>query len=123
MYKFLNYLKYLGLFILVIIGIATITSLINLTGINSSIISKLGVIITAISFFIISALASKDSNELGYILGIKLGILFIIFLVVVNFLVFKSNFKVDRLIYYAILFISSLFGGSFGKNLKKTKAK
>jgi len=123
MYKFLSYLKYLGLFLLIVIGIAAFTSLINLTGINSSIISKLSVILSAISFFIISGLASKNSDELGYVLGIKLGLLFIMCLIIINFLVFKSNFKIDRLIYYAILFVSSLFGGSFGKNFKKKNKK
>ncbi len=121
MYKVLEYMKYLGLFILFVIGIAAFTSLINLTGISSTIISKLGVILTAISFFIVSTLASRKSQDKGYLLGIKLGLIFVITLIIINLIVFKSNFNIDRFIYYTILIASGTLGGSFGKNLKAKK--
>lgn len=118
MNKLLNYLKYYGLFIIFIIGIAFITSLINLTGIKSITISKISVILTALSFFIITILASKKTKERGIILGLKLGLSFIILLILINLIIFKSPFNIDRLIYYIILLTSSLLGGSIGKNLK-----
>ena len=118
MNKLLNYLKYFGLFCIFIIVIAIITSLINLTGIKSITISKLSVILTAISFFIISLLASNKTKERGIVLGLKLGLSFIIILILVNLIVFKSPFNIDRLIYYIILLASSLLGGSIGKNIK-----
>lgn len=118
MNKLLNYLKYFGLFCIFIIVIAIITSLINLTGIKSITISKLSVILTAISFFIISLLVSHKTNERGIVLGLKLGLSFIIILILVNLIVFKSPFNIDRLIYYIILLASSLLGGSIGKNIK-----
>lgn len=118
MNKLLNYLKYFGLFCIFIIVIAIITSLINLTGIKSITISKLSVILTAISFFIISLLASHKTNERGIVLGLKLGLSFIIILILINLIVFKSPFNIDRLIYYIILLASSLLGGSIGKNIK-----
>lgn len=118
MNKLLNYLKYFGLFCIFIIVIAIITSLINLTGIKSITISKLSVILTAISFFIISLFASHKTNERGIVLGLKLGLSFIIILILINLIVFKSPFNIDRLIYYIILLASSLLGGSIGKNIK-----
>lgn len=118
MNKLLNYLKYFGLFCIFIIVIAIITSLINLTGIKSITISKLSVILTALSFFIISVLASNKTKERGIVLGLKLGLSFIIILILVNLIVFKSPFNIDRLIYYIILLASSLLGGSIGKNIK-----
>lgn len=121
MYSVLNYLKYIGIFMLFIIGIAIFSSLINLTGVASVLVNKLTVILTAISFFIISAIASKKINQKGYILGIKLGLLFIILMVIINLIFFKSGFTIDRIIYYIILIISSILGGSFGKNLKIKK--
>ena len=121
MLKVINYLKYIGMFIIFIVVIALATSLINLTGINSNITNKVSVILTALSFFIVSALASKSSNEKGYILGIKLGLIFVILMTLVNLLFFKSSFNIDRIIYYSILIISSILGGSFGKNLKIKK--
>ena len=118
MNKLLNYLKYFSLFCIFIIVIAIITSLINLTGIKSITISKLSVILTALSFFIISVLASNKTKERGIVLGLKLGLSFIIILILVNLIVFKSPFNIDRLIYYIILLASSLLGGSIGKNIK-----
>lgn len=118
MNKLLNYLKYFGLFCIFIIVIAIITSLINLTGIKSITISKLSVILTALSFFIISLLASNKTKERGIVLGLKLGLSFIILLILINLIVFKSPFNIDRLIYYLILLASSLLGGSIGKNIK-----
>ncbi len=123
MYKLLNYLKYFGIFFLFIIGIAVITSLINLTGIKSVTISKLSVILTAISFFIIAILASHSTKERGIILGLKLGLSFVILLILINLIIFKSPFNIDRLIYYIILIASSLLGGSLGKNIKLKKKK
>lgn len=115
----LNYLKYFGLFILFILGIAIVTSLINLTGLNSTFINKLSVILTAISFFFISMKASRNSTEKGYILGVKLGLGFVVFLILINLIFFRSKISLDRFIYYTILIASSILGGSFGKNLKK----
>ena len=118
MNKLLNYLKYFGLFFIFIIVIAVITALINLTGIKSVTISKLSVILTAISFFVIAVFASHKTKERGIILGLKLGLSFIILLILINLIVFKSPFNIDRLIYYLILLASSLLGGSLGKNIK-----
>ena len=123
MYKLLNYLKYFGIFFLFIIVIAVITSLINLTGIKSVTISKLSVILTAISFFIIAIFASHNTKERGIILGLKLGLSFVILLILINLIIFKSPFNIDRLIYYIILIASSLLGGSLGKNIKLKKKK
>lgn len=121
MYKLLNYLKYIGLFIGFIMGIAIISSLINLTSLNSAIVNKIAVILTAISFFIISTIASKKINEKGYILGIKLSLIFVFLMIIINLIFFKSGISIDRIIYYIILIISSILGGSFGKNLKIKK--
>ena len=123
MYKLLEYLKYLGLFLIFILIITLLTSLINLTNINTVLISKISIILTAISFFIISTKASSKISEKGYILGLKLGLLFVIFLLLINIIFFKSAFNIDRIIYYIILIASSILGGSFGKNFhfKKTK--
>lgn len=111
------------MFFVFIIGIAIITSLINLTGIKSITISKLSVILTAISFFVIAVLASHKTKERGITLGLKLGLSFVIFLIIINLIIFKSSFNIDRLIYYIILIASSILGGSFGKNIKFKKSK
>ena len=121
MNKLFCYLKYLGLFFLFILVSAIFISLINLTGISSTFISKLGVILTAISFFVIASLASKKTQDKGYILGIKLGLLFIFTLLIINLIFFRSKLSIDQIIYYIILLASSILGGSFGKNFKPKK--
>lgn len=123
MYKVLEYLKYIGIFFLFIIGIAIINSLLGLIGIHNPFTTKLAIILTALSFFIVSALASHKTNEKGYILGMKLGLFFIILLLFINLIIFKSKFSIDRFIYYVILLASSILGGSFGKNLRIKKLK
>ncbi len=123
MNKILEYLKYFGLFFIFIIIIAIISSLINLTGLKSITISKISIILTAISFLIISLIASKKTKERGIIIGLKLGLSFITILILINLIIFKSPFNIDRLIYYIILIISSLLGGSLGKNIKLKNTK
>ena len=117
--KILDYLKYIGLFFIFIIVISFFTALINLTSINSIILTKISIILTSLSFFIISTIASKKSPEKGYILGIKLGLLMVLILIIVNLIFFRSKINIDRIIYYIILIISSILGGSFGKNIKR----
>ena len=119
----LEYLKYFGLFFIFIVVIAIITSLINLTGLKSITVSKLSVILTAISFLIIAIIASQKTKERGIIVGLKLGLSFILILILINLIIFKSPFNIDRLIYYIILITSSLLGGSLGKNIKFKKKK
>lgn len=104
---------------MIIIIIAIITSLINLTDIGSTFISKLGIILAAISFFGVASFASLENNEKGYIIGLKLGLIFVLTLIIINLIVFKSSFTIDRIIYYIILIASGILGGSFGKNFKK----
>ena len=106
MLKVLSYFKYIGIFVIFIIGIAIVTSLINLTGFKPNLINKLAVILTALSFFIVSSMASKNITEKGYILGIKLGLLFVILMILIN-LIFgnldKENFinkLIDKIFYY-----------------------
>ena len=52
-------------------------------------------------------------------MGIKLSLIFIILMVIINLILFKSSFNIGRFIYYIILIASAILGGSFGKNLKK----
>ena len=121
MIKVLNYLKYLGIFLIVVFVIAIITALIHLTGFNSDFLNKLSIILTALSFFIITCSASKKTKEKGFILGLKLALLFIFLLIIINLIIFKSSFNIDRIIYYLILLMSGILGGAFGKNIKNKK--
>lgn len=115
------YLKYIGLFLLIMLGLLVIISLLNLTSINTSITTKLTIIATSIAFFITSFIAAHNIKEKGYIIGLKLSILLILVFILINLIFFKTKFSIDRFIYYIILIASSTLGGSFGKNLKQKK--
>ncbi len=112
--KVLNYLKYLGIFIIIMLIISFLISLLNLTGLS---FKKAGVILIAISFFVISLKASLKTQEKGYLLGLKLSLMFVIFLILLNLIFFKSSFNIARIIYYVILIASSVLGGAIGKNI------
>ena len=86
--------------------------------INSITVNKISVILTAISFFVIPLLFAHKSNKRGIILGLKLSLSFVLLLILINIIFFKSPFNIDRLIYYLILIISGILGGSIGKNIK-----
>ena len=115
----INYLKYIGIFIIFIISISFVTSLINLTNVNYLLINKLSIILTGVSFFIVTFMASKNTLEKGFILGTKLSLLFVLLMIILNLIIFKSPFNIDRVIYYLILICSGTLGGSIGKNFKK----
>lgn len=121
MIKFLNYLKYIGIYILVLLGITILISLTNLLGINNIIINKIIIILSAISLFIICVLASKKINEKGFIVGLILSITFIILITLINLIFIRNKINFDRIIYYLILIMVGALGGSLGKNLKIKK--
>ena len=115
MKKWLNYLKYWAIYIgLIMIGIM-IVSLLNLLGLNW----KLPIFFNIIIIFILAMKFSLKSKGKGYILGLKLGIFIVITLILMNLIFYKDIFNIKRFIYYVILLISSILGGSLGKNLPK----
>ena len=65
----------------------------------------------------------QKSNKKGYIEGIKLGIIFSIFLVIFNYLAFDNPFKIKYLLFYIILITSSSLGSMVGINKKNNQNK
>lgn len=78
--------------------------------------SILKLIIPIISLFISSFLVGKKTTKLGYLSGIKLGIIVIILFIILVLLLDKFNLK--SLIYYLILLLTSTLGSMLG-NIKK----
>ena len=111
-------LKSLILFFLIIListFILTITNYFNLLPTN--IISILKLIIPLSAITISSYILGKQSEKKGYIEGIKIGtIIIIIFYILVIIL---DKFKLKSLIYYAILFLTSILSSMIGINRKK----
>lgn len=116
MSKFFNYLKYTFFFLILMFGITFLLSVLSLVGMKSNTITKIGVILNAIIFFITSMKAIHTIQDKGYILGLKLGCINIFILIIINLIFFQSSITINRFIYYFILLISSILGTSFGKN-------
>jgi len=119
-----KYLKKIGMSFIYILSIILILTLIttllyyfNLIG--DKVFSMFKIIIPSFSVLLGGIYIGKNSNKLGYIEGLKLGIMFCIFLLIFNFLAFSNSFKIKYLLFYVILNISSILGSMIGINKSK----
>lgn len=103
--------------ILILNLIVTLLNYINI--INLKFINIFSFIIPFISCFLSSIYLGKKSNNKGYIEGIKLGLIINIIFISINFILFNSGFKINNIIIYIIITISSILGSMVGINLKK----
>lgn len=123
--KFLKNISKSFLYILISILILTfITTIFNYFEIFSyKTINILEIIIIIIAMFLGGYKLGQKSNKKGYIEGIKLGIIFSIFLVIFNYLAFDNPFKIKYLLFYIILIASSSLGSMIGINKKNNQNK
>lgn len=123
--KFLKNISKSFLYILISILILTfITTIFNYFEIFSyKTINILEIIIIIIAMFLGGYKLGQKSNKKGYIEGIKLGIIFSIFLVIFNYLAFDNPFKIKYLLFYIILITSSSLGSMVGINKKNNQNK
>lgn len=118
----MKYLKNLGKSLLYTFGIMiiltffiTIFSYFNLLGDSITKIFKL--LIPIISLFVGGLLMGNWVNKKGYIEGLKFGIIVILVFIIFSF--FIKTLKVNSIIFYIILLVSSIFGSMIGINKKK----
>lgn len=121
----MKYLKNLGMSFAYMIGtilvltlIVTIFSYFNIM--SDKVTSIFKIIIPIISLFIGGFYIGKRSIKKGFLEGLKIGLLFSIFLLIFNFLALSNSFKVKYLLFYLILIISSILGSMIGINRKKS---
>lgn len=119
----LKYIKNLGKSFLYIIGfilaltfIVTLLSYFNI--ISSKVLSILEITILCLSLFVGGFIIGKKSLKKGYLEGLKLSGIFLIILLLFNFLAFDQTFKISDLIFYLIITLSSIFGSTLGINKK-----
>lgn len=120
----MNYLKNLGLsFVFVIISFLVLTLLMTLFSyfniLKDGGVSILKIIIPIISLFMGGFLLGKKASKKGWLEGIKIGALCLIFIIIFNYLAYSFSFEAKNLLYYCILIISSIFGSMIGINFKK----
>ena len=109
-----NLLKSFIYFIGIILISTIILTIIDYFSLFNTSILKL--IIPIISIFISSFILGKKTTKLGYLSGIKLGLLIIIIFIILVLLLDK--FTIKSLIYYLILLLTSTLGSMLG-NIKK----
>ena len=120
----MKYLKKLGFSFIYIIGtillmtfIITILNYFNI--ISDKIISIFKILIPIFALFVGGFYIGKNSNSKGYLEGIKLGLIFSIFLLIFNFLAFNNSFKIKYLLFYLIIISSCTLGSMIGINKRK----
>ncbi len=117
--------RYLKPFLFILGGILLLTLLMTILSffniIGGKIVSVIKLIIPIFSTLIGGLLVGKRSISKGWLSGIKLGLVFILILILFDFLGLGHKFKITDFIYYLILIISSSLGGMIGINLTNQK--
>ena len=115
-----NYGKTFLFFTITILLISILFSLLNLGGLMSfNTTSILFIILMIIIFLIIGYKYGKMADKKGYIEGLKIGFSLILVLLFINLVFYNSDFSLERIIYYLILILSSIFGSVIGINKKE----
>lgn len=77
------------------------------------------IIIPIVSMLYSSIILGKNSNKKAYLEGIKFSLIYIIFIFLFSVLIIKTKIKIDILLYYVILILTSMLGSMTGINIKK----
>ena len=103
--------------ILVLTFIVTIFNYFNLF--NYKVVVVFKIIIPILAIFIGGFIMGRKSTIKGWLEGIKYGIIFVVILCIINYLLLRIGFKIQDLIYYLILILTSTFSSIVGINYKK----
>jgi len=117
-------IKYLKSFLYILISILLLSifigtfSYFNILGDNAIKIFEILAII--ISMIIGGLYVGKNSTQRGYIEGIKIGIITIIFLFIFNYLAYDNTVTISTLFFYIVIILSSVLGSILGINKKSS---
>jgi putative membrane protein, TIGR04086 family/integral membrane protein, TIGR04097 family len=109
-------------FIILIIGIIIITLLSYFNIINDKILVVFKVIVSFLAITVGSFKQGNQSNKRGFLEGLKIGTIFSIIYVLLNYLFFK-HFAIKNLLYYFLILFISIASGMFGISKKNDKEK
>lgn len=119
----MNYLKKVGIALLYIIGIIVVmTMLITLFNyfniITGTALTISKILICIISMFVGGVVIGRRSTKKGWLEGLKLSLIFIVLLILFNYLGLGNAPQLKNLIYYLIIIVSCIFGSIIGINKK-----
>ncbi len=124
----MKYLKNVGkvigimiLMFLVFTFLITILNYFNIIGKNW--VTTLEIIFPILTFLIGGFSIGKNSHQNGWLEGLKLAVIFIILMILFNYLGLRNHLELKNLIYYLILTITCIFGSMVGINQKEKKEK
>lgn len=115
-----NYMKSLGyslLFLILSSFIITFFSYFNF--INETVLTILEISLPIISFFIAGILIGRKANKKGYLEGLKVSLLMIVFIFLFNLLAFGEMINLKNALSFLIWIASSMFGSIIGINKSK----
>lgn len=115
-YNFL--IKNLSFFIILEMFLIFIISLLNLIGLSTSITTIIIFIINLVLFFLFGFIFGKTTYKKGYISGLSSGLLLIFIMSLLAIILYKGEFNINLILYYATLLCSTTFGGMVGKSKK-----
>ena len=119
--KYLEHIKNLGVFSLGEIFIIFICSILNLILKSSNVTTIILFVVNILLFGFFGYKYGLKTNKKGLIIGLYVGISLILFLILLNAIFYQQGININRILYYGILVLSSMFGASFGKNKQVTK--
>ena len=108
---------YIVLCLLILTFILTLFSYFNI--ISDKVVSIFKIIIPIISLFIGGFFIGKKSIRKGWLEGLKLSLIFLVVLVIFEYLALDQSFDIKNILYYLILSISSIFGSMIVISKKK----
>lgn len=118
-----NYGIAFGVIIGSLLGITLFVTLLHyINWISSKTLSILEIITLLLSLFIGGFLIGKNSKQKGWLEGLKLGGLFLIILILFQYLGLHIHFSIKNILFYILLLVSCVFGSMLGIN-KKAKEK
>ena len=121
----MKYLKKIGksllisiIILFVLTFIMTLLNYINFLKFN--LVNIFEIMILFITIFSGSFNMGKESKKKGWLEGLKFGGIFLIILIIFNYLGFNIKFEIKNLLYYLILLTSSILGGMIGISFKNS---
>ena len=115
----ISYLKNLGISLLILLGGTFLITILNYFNIINPIFTNiLNIIIPIVSLFIGGLLIGRESNNKGYLEGIKFGSIYALFIILYNILMVNSKFNFKIILLCIILIISAMIGSMIGINKK-----
>lgn len=87
---------------------------------NGNLLKSFEIIAIILSMLIGGIYLGKNSNQKGFLEGIKIGLTIIFLLFIFNYFAFDISLTLPSILFYLIILISSILGSIFGINKKSS---